>query len=236
MRWLLLHYQPTTLFALKSSLATSTVGRTLIIPTPYAIKMAFVDAAFRAGKDDRLCRQLVEDLVGVEVRVRPGTDAVVTQTIQLVRQEAKQKTTAEIYVRNVAYREIVYISGSWSWALDVAGKGGLAEELLRLAPVIHYVGKRGSMVQYLGTEWTDELGPEFTVSMAEVFGSKMPPRSHIAVLDDFGSEASFPWLNSFDPDSKPKLHKHRAFVHTLVPAGIANSGPSFVHYSSGHGS
>ena len=41
-------YLPTALFSLKTSQATSSVGRTLVVPTMYAIKMALVDAGFRA--------------------------------------------------------------------------------------------------------------------------------------------------------------------------------------------
>jgi len=54
-RWLLAEYQPTALFSLKISSATSSVGKTLIVPTPYSIKMALVDAAFRVGLSDTEC-------------------------------------------------------------------------------------------------------------------------------------------------------------------------------------
>jgi hypothetical protein len=46
-RWLVFRYRPVTLFSLKMSRATSTVGKTLLTPKPYAVKMAFVDAALR---------------------------------------------------------------------------------------------------------------------------------------------------------------------------------------------
>ena len=48
-RWLVFQYAPAALFSLKSSRATSTVGKTLLTPTPYAVKMAFLDAALRHG-------------------------------------------------------------------------------------------------------------------------------------------------------------------------------------------
>ena len=40
LEWIVFAYQPTALFSLKTSRATSTVGKTLLIPTPYAVKMA----------------------------------------------------------------------------------------------------------------------------------------------------------------------------------------------------
>ena len=48
--WLLAIYEATTLFSLKTSDATSSGGRTLLAPTPYAIKMGLLDAAYRSAQ------------------------------------------------------------------------------------------------------------------------------------------------------------------------------------------
>ena len=45
--WMVARYAPTALFSLKSAAATSSGGKTLICPTPFAIKMALLDAALR---------------------------------------------------------------------------------------------------------------------------------------------------------------------------------------------
>ena len=47
--WLEVVYQPTTLFSLKPSWATSTGGKSLLLPTPYALKMGLLDAAIRTS-------------------------------------------------------------------------------------------------------------------------------------------------------------------------------------------
>src|SRR3972149_6387150 len=60
--WLIAEYAPTALFSLKASFATSSVGRTLVVATPYAVKMAFVDAAFRAGLADPDCADFLRSL------------------------------------------------------------------------------------------------------------------------------------------------------------------------------
>src|SRR6185312_3026242 len=62
-RWLVVEYQPTAMFSLKTSLATSSVGRTLVVPTPYSIKMGFVDAAFRASLSEPECAAFLRSLV-----------------------------------------------------------------------------------------------------------------------------------------------------------------------------
>src|SRR6059036_2242542 len=87
--WLVAEYGPTALFSLKASYATSSVGRSLVVATPYAVKMAFVDAAFRAGLGDLDCADLLRSLVAVEVRVAPPAEAVVTHTFVKVRQESR---------------------------------------------------------------------------------------------------------------------------------------------------
>jgi hypothetical protein len=47
MPWLIARYQPTSLFSLKHGDATSTGGKSLLVPTPFAIRMALLDAAIR---------------------------------------------------------------------------------------------------------------------------------------------------------------------------------------------
>ena len=47
MQWLIARYQPTSLFSLKHGDATSTGAKSLLVPTPFAIRMALLDAAIR---------------------------------------------------------------------------------------------------------------------------------------------------------------------------------------------
>ena len=70
-RWLVAKYQPAALFSLKVSSATSSVGKTLIVPTPYSIKMAFVDAAFRAGLSDNECADFLRVIGQGSMSVSP---------------------------------------------------------------------------------------------------------------------------------------------------------------------
>lgn len=45
--WVSAEYEATALFTLKPALATSSGGKTLLVPTPYSIKMALLDVACR---------------------------------------------------------------------------------------------------------------------------------------------------------------------------------------------
>ena len=229
-RWLVVEYQPTSLFSLKTSQATSSVGVTLVIPTPYAIKMAFVDAAFRCRLDaESDYDQFLRSLANVELRIAPAAAAVVTNTFVKVRQESRDGDPLRPYGPAIAYREIVALQGSWLWAFDLGYADELlAQRIVRLAPHVSYIGKRGSFVQYRELHRRLELGGEFTQPLlaGEMWHAD---RVHVRPLDDFGPEASLEVLSSFT-SSKPKRGKHRCFVPTIIPVGIVNTGPGFSEY------
>src|SRR6266540_1084649 len=52
MMWLTAVYHQVSLFSLKPSDATSTGGRSLLVPTPFSIKMALLDVALRFYGED----------------------------------------------------------------------------------------------------------------------------------------------------------------------------------------
>jgi hypothetical protein len=230
-RWLVAEFEPTSLFSLKISLATSSVGRTLVIPTPYAIKMALVDAAFRADLTDSACDSLLRELAGVEVRIAPTSAAVVTHTLVKVRQESRDPNSRSPYSSTIAYRELVYLHGLTSWAFDLAGGGdALAARLTELLPLISYIGKRGSFVRFMRVYRSVQLDSEFTQPIVR-HGSWSPPaRAHIVPLDDFGPEADLETLSSYT-QKRARRNQHRRFVETIVPIGIVNTGPGFTLYS-----
>lgn len=230
-RWLVVEYHPVALFSLKISLATSSVGKTLIVPTPYAIKMAFVDGGFRARWPDQECGVFLRALANVEVRVSPPAEAVVTHTFVKVRQEPKSSgDSLRPYISSIAYREVVHHRGIWKWAFDLAGGDDwLAARLVEAAPHVPYIGKRGSFIQFAGVARRVELGSEFTQPLERGRQWVLPARAHIVPLDDFGPDASLEMLSSF-AESSPRRDRHRRFVETVVPLGLTNTGPGFTEY------
>ena len=229
--WLTFEYAPASLFSLKPARATSTAGTTLLIPTPYAVKMAFLDAALRHGLAAS-ADEVVGWLARATLRIGPPRHACVTGTIQTVRQETrdaehKRKADAPPYRATIALREVVHYEGSLRVAFDLTT---CAEELVallfRAAPAINYFGKRGSFVQYRGGTPLADLDSRFT-RPADDAGAD----GQRAALDDFGAKASFAALNSFGP-GVVKRNIDRRFVETSIPLRVLNSGPGFVHYSA----
>ncbi|MGH7934116.1 MAG: hypothetical protein ACREQN_13275 [Candidatus Binataceae bacterium] len=230
-RWLIAEFEPTSLFSLKISLATSSVGRTLVIPTPYAIKMALVDAAFRAGLPEPDCDALLRDLVGVEVRIEPTPTAIITHTFVKVRQESRDPNSLSPYNSTIAYREVAYLHGLTRWAFDLAGgDDALAARLTGLLPFVCYIGKRGSFARFVRLYRAIELGSEFTQPIVRTGLWSPPRRAHFVPLDDFGPDADLETLSSYT-QKRPRRNLHRRFIETIVPVGIVNTGPGFTIYN-----
>jgi hypothetical protein len=191
-KWLVAQYYPTAPFSLKISLATSSVGKSLVVATPYAIKMAFVDAAFRAGLPDDQCSLLLRSLVGVTVRIAPPAAAVVTHTFLKVRQESRDSDPLRPYIATISYREIVHHHGMWRWAFDLTqGDESMAGRLAMVAPYVSYIGKRGSFVQFHGLCRLGELGSEFTQPVQNEGPWVRPCKAHIVPLGRFRSRSRY---------------------------------------------
>jgi hypothetical protein len=195
--------------------------------------MAFVDAAFCTGRREFVA-ELVRALAACEVRVGVPQRAALTHTIIKIRQEKRQEkghpTPGEPYISAVAYREFVHFRGRLRWAFDLARMPDtIAELLVALAPPVHYIGKRGSFIQFQGTSRLMELGPEFTEPLVPGKPYAFDALVHVAILDDFGPEANLDALNSYS-DTAIKREKQRRFVHTLVPLAVVNEGPGFTEY------
>jgi hypothetical protein len=231
-RWLVFEYAPAALFSLKSSRATSTAGKTLLTPTPYSVKMAFLDAALRNGLADDP-EALVRYLAGAILRIGVPAHACVTGTIQSIRQEVRdeeRKRHPELspYRPSIALREFVHYQGTLRVAFDLKTcPPDFAALLISVAPAINYFGKRGSFVQYLDGVRESALDGTFT---EPVRGDGPQGRRQRFALDDFGPGATFAALNSFSSD-KVRRDVDRRFVETTVPLSVYNSGPGFVHYS-----
>jgi len=121
--WLVGEYEATTLFSLKPANATSSGGRTLLIPTPYAIKMAILDAACRldgvAVADD-----LMKWLSPALVAICPPEYVVVNNTFIKVlrrrRNPAKEGSAdAGYFQRTISYREYAQLGDGFAIALEI---------------------------------------------------------------------------------------------------------------------
>ena len=231
--WLLAHYLPVSLFSLRLSCSSNKGGKTLFVPTPYAFKLAMVDAAFRAGDDEQPARRVFETIKGRQIRFKPPKHLTVQNTFIKIKQENRE-APAGVYSSTIAYREFCFFRGRLTAAIETAGLDRQAIELLaRILRHINYLGKRGSFWQFLGCEERGQLGEGFTIpDTASRF--KIGNYAVVQPLDDLGqTEAKdlFDRINTYS--SKPiTLNKHRVLNYTFLPYLLRKSARHYSYYEA----
>jgi len=245
-KWLILYYRPTTLFTLKMTHATSSGGKTLLVPSPYSFKMALVDAAIRAGNIDS-GKQVFEWVKDKTILFSPPKRAVVTNTFikvlrkreiknvdknPVIAEQQRKFLASNPFQSTIVYREFCYYHGDLSVAIDVELLSGEAEEKIKVAGAhINYLGKRGSFVQYLNWEVKESLPGLYTLpANALPEGPALFGMGHF--LDDLGSfdaKDLFDRVNTYS-DKKLELNKHRVLVHHLLPYRQGKSSRGYTEY------
>lgn len=245
-KWLVLYYRPTTLFSLRMTHATSSGGKTLLVPTPYSFKMALVDAAIRAGNIDN-GRQVFEWVKDKAILFCPPDRAVVTNTFikalrkreiknmdkdPVVAEQQRRFLASNPFQSTIVYREFCYYHGNLAVAIDVEVlKEEAVEKLITAGAHINYLGKRGSFFQFIKWEVKDSLPGLFTLpanTMPE--GPALYGLGHF--LDDLGAldtKDLFDRVNTYS-DKKVELNKHRVLVHHLIPYRQGRSSRGYTEY------
>jgi hypothetical protein len=223
--WLLTTYRHTSLFSLRSSLSTSSGGRTNLVPSMYAVKMAILDAAFRMGMDGRTIFDWVRDL---EIRFQPPAQAVVNNSFIKILSEPKDKKNGPAFISTVGYREFVAYEGELVVAVRLDVLGDTERELVgKLLLHIHYFGKRGSFVQAVGQEVVKKLDPSFSYLVGEQ--TNMSASVLMQYLDDMGEKATFESVSSFD-NAGARLGKDRVIKSVFLPYQMRTSSRGYTWY------
>ncbi len=216
MTWLVATYEPTAMFSLKDSQATSAAGKSLLVPSPYAVKTALIDVAVN-WQGVAFAQEVFGWLRTLSVRSSPPEWACVTNAFVKVQRPPKMPEPGNPFKPTVAFREYIQFRGELRLAFEVSKLGDserqtLADLLLRL----NMLGKRGGFIQWLGLEEQPELDAAFVTHTGD-------PRTTLSgavmhYLDDYGPKMSWDKLSTFTAD-KPD----RVVVSALVPYRLVRS-------------
>jgi hypothetical protein len=219
-RWLVAHYAPVTLFSLRPSITTAAGGQTLLVPTPYAVKLALTDAVARV-EGETAGGSFFRMVQPLEVRLRPPQYSVVTHTFNRVRwaargdrgaadEDAENAGSSGPWATRIAYREYCFLSGDLEVAMAV---DTLTPEqhsrIVYACSLVTYFGKRGGFFQFIQTEERDSLSAGYDEP-----AHPPPPDLNYAVvqvLDDLPRAADpLLWdrVNSYSA-SPLRLEEHR---------------------------
>lgn len=242
--WLTGRLTATSLFSLRLPTATSTAAKTCLIPAPYSLKLALVDALIHADGLE-VGMALFELLRRVEVRVRPPERLVVTNTLIKVaspyeskvkaeeRAEAERKAAADDgipFKSTIAFREFIHYGGPLevSWNADDLDDAE-RQTIQRAWLAIRYVGKRGSTFQpaplVVGLEAPGN-GYSFPADPPPM---PCPIPFLVQFLDDLGAEAQWDRVNTFSTQPL-RMGKERIRRAVALPLRIGRKSRSFTEY------
>jgi hypothetical protein len=230
--WLIAKYQPVGLFSLKHALATSSGGKSLLIPTPFALKMALLDAAFRLWGVSRT-RAIWPTLRDLPVALCPPERLVVTNLFTRIlkprRNPAKPGTPhAGPLGKTIAFREYVWAERELHIAVEI-----VSEQLPNVTALllqINYLGKRGGFVQLLHPpEAADDLPPGFVRLNPVDNQTTFDSRGLLQMLDDCGPKMTFEHADIYD-NKRITLGKERVLHHVVLPYRLIRSSKSYSFY------
>ena len=209
-------YQPTNLFSLKESNSTNSGAKSLLIPSPYSIKMALFNQAITIdGKDifeEKKSKEFafIKD-AQIEYRVI-GSFCVNNcfVTIQSLRDGT--------YRGKPSFREYIYLSENIEIIFNV--KNEVAKQYLqKYLHRINYFGKRGCFFQFVG--YRDNPGEP---NVKEFDASDFTP-GVLQEFDDISSKALFKNVDNFNSASAQR--EKRILV---IPVRNVNSSKSYTHF------
>jgi hypothetical protein len=231
--WLIAEYQPTALFSLKPAWATSSGGKSLLLPTPFAIKMALLDAACRA-EGVQAAEVIWPTIRDLTVALRGPKWLVVTNTFTKILKP--RRTPAEPgsghagpLQKTIGYREYVQHFGSIAIGLQIEDTD-IAEAMVNRLLQINYLGKRGSFMQLMSSpQLVEELPSDFLVIAQTEASEGFLIEGTLHQLDDCGPKVTFDQANIYSAKGI-RLGKERILYHVVLPYRLARSSKSYSYY------
>lgn len=243
--WLTASYSPTTFFSLKPAAATSTGGKSLLCPTPFALKMALLDVAIRFyGLIDG--QQMFPVIRKLRIAFYPPDQAIVNNTFAKVwgpnegpnkkKASEKPRLIEEAkdngkwpFTNSIAFREYVSFHGE----MRLAFQGMPAEQLVPLLLNLNYLGKRGGFIQLQDIpttqNWSDEeLKPNGYTLLTES-AAAFQVDGLLQMLDDCGPKMTFEHANIYSGKGI-KLGKERILHHVVLPYRLMQSSKGYSYY------
>jgi len=226
--WLVAEYQSVSLFSLKVSTATSSGGKTLLVPTPYAVKMAVLDVACRS-LGVRKAETLWADIRDANIAIKLAPQVVVTNLFQKIQKPTRGDSNkeGEAFSPTIGYREYAQLSGNFQIGLTVTES--LDADLLQSLLInINYFGKRGGFVQLMQPPQVfDELSEDFVVLTENQ--SAFPFGGVMQIMDDCAPSLTFEKANIYS-GKRVTVGKERIQRNIVLPYKLKRSSRSFSVY------
>ncbi len=251
--WMIARYLPVAPFSLKPAAATSSGGKTLLVVTPYAVKMALLDVALRSLGAER-GTELFPQLRDLAVAIALPRDILVFKTFSKIwrpveskdakkadeTQDAfdarmREKMAARIdrgqypFYSTISFRE--YVSYREAFQLAIAAPDGaeVPMEIAHLLMSINYFGKRGGFVQVMGQPQAEQvLSSDFT-HLTPTQPQAFAVNGTLQMLDDCGKSLTFSRASIYSKE-RVTPGKERILHHVVLPYRLAQSSRGYSWY------
>ncbi len=234
--WIVAEFQPVGLFSLRPHNATSSGGKSLLVPTPFSVKMALLDVLLTT-QGPEAGAQWWPTLRDLEVSLRLPLSVVVNNTFVKILRPKKNGASDDSGTglltpmnNTIAFREYVQYNGTFGLALRPPTTGS-EDFIAGLLAQVTYLGKRGGFMQlmaparYLDTLPDAEIWTPLTQETSFYIGGTLQP------LDDCGGAMT---LDHADIYSGKRLTLGKAdgrIIRTIVvPLAIVSSSRSYTLY------
>ncbi|NDJ78840.1 MAG: hypothetical protein GYB65_21525 [Chloroflexi bacterium] len=236
--WTIAEFRPVALFSLRPANATVSGGKTLITPTPFAIKMALLDGAIRLWGRDQGAEwwPQIRDLA---VAVALPDQLLVVKTFQRILrpQGLRDRLGTGLsgpWGANIVYREYVQFDTSAPMQIAIRDVHPDTSALpwIGLFSQINYFGKRGSFFQFTDAYTGDGLDDTVFTLLNEP-SDGFDPRGLMQLLDDCGSEMTFAHADIYDqthPRLKINQPDGRLLNIVVLPYAQTGAGRGFTAY------
>lgn len=230
--WYVTTFRLISPISLKLSTATSTGGKSLLLPTPFAIKMALLEAALYdegvAASED-IWRDLRRANVAVHGPERITVNNTFTKVMKPVRGQVEVDPDTGLLPpmnRSIAFREYVLWQGDCDVAVELPGEDTTA--WLQRLTRITYFGKRGGFVQAVAPPQPVETLTLDFVNLS-VAASTIPLHGTLQIMDDCSPETTFDQVDIYSSKSL-RVGKDRILRQIVLPYRVERSSRSYTLY------
>lgn len=248
MAWVIADYHPVSFFSLRPAHATASGGKTLRVPTAFALKMALLNASIQTTGLEEGQRRFptIRDL---RIALRPPDSIMVLKSFAKIRRPAefkdaskREEKIAELsqkrqypFQSTIAYRELVQLGNPLETPhlnvlrLACTSTEGdpppwLADALL----AINYLGKRGGFMQVVAHPIAaDKLDNTFTEITRD--SAVVDLNGTLQMLDDCGKTMSFDHADIYSA-KRIALGKERMLRHVVLPYRLIRSSRGYSLY------
>jgi hypothetical protein len=235
------------MFSLKPADATSTGGRSLLVPTPFSIKMALLDVALRIYGLDVGSQHfpLIRDLA---LAISPPPQIVVNNCFMRIHKPRRGKSgrgeedgesgedsegeSSGPFILSVALREYVHYNGPLGLSAEVTTNAD-ADVVRALMIQVSYFGKRGGLFQIDSPPLMLEQLPirqgYLRLDNHEPVDIERRAGATLQALDDCSPKLTFAKANIYSGESI-SLGKDRILRHVVLPYRLTRSSRGFTLY------